>query len=130
MRRCNCSCTVRPRYGRTAPRSPTAFTNISAAPTHSVSASSSGVFAWEPGHSLIVLALSVALRGLLGGANGRGLGAGLAEGVLILGWVAMWRPIEILLYEHWESHLDHGVLERLADIPVDYFLFTGATPHA
>jgi hypothetical protein len=86
--------------------------------------------AWALAGGVIVLALSVALRGLLGGANGRGLGAGLAEGVLILGWVAMWRPIEILLYEHWESHLDHGVLERLADIPVDYFLFTGATPHA
>jgi hypothetical protein len=79
---------------------------------------------------VIVLALNVGLRGVLGDANGRGLGAGLAEGLLILGWVAMWRPIEILLYEHWESHLDHAVLERLAGIPVGYSIPTDATPHA
>lgn len=77
-----------------------------------------------------VLALSVRLRGVVGDASGRGLGAGLAEGLLILGWVAMWRPIEILLYAHWESHLDHAVLDRLARIPVEYCLRTDATPHA
>ena len=79
---------------------------------------------------VIVLALSVGLRGLLRDATGRGLGAGFAEGLLILGWVAMWRPIEILLYEHWESHLDHALLDRLAGIPVDYSIRNDATPHA
>ncbi len=79
---------------------------------------------------VIVLALSVGLRGTLGDANGRGLGAGFAEGLLILGWVAMWRPIEILLYAHWESHLDHAVLDRLAGIHVDYSIWTDATAHA
>ena len=79
---------------------------------------------------VIILALSVGLRGVLGDATGRGLGAGFSEGLLILGWVAMWRPIEILLYEHWDSHLDHAVLDRLAGIPVDYSMRTDATPHA
>ncbi|CAN5914378.1 hypothetical protein BH11GEM1_BH11GEM1_23060 [soil metagenome] len=79
---------------------------------------------------VIVLALSVGLRGLLGDTNGRGLGAGFAEGLLILGWVAMWRPIEILLYEHWESHLDHAVLDRLAGVAVDYSFRTDAALHA
>ena len=32
----------------------------------------------------------------------------------------MWRPVEILLFEHWESHLDHASLERLASIPIDF----------
>ncbi|CAN5806226.1 hypothetical protein BH11GEM2_BH11GEM2_38670 [soil metagenome] len=76
---------------------------------------------------VIVLALSVGLRGTFGDANGRGLGAGFAEGLLILGWVAMWRPIEILLYAHWEGHLDHAVLDRLARIPVEYCIRTDAT---
>ena len=78
----------------------------------------------------IVLALSVGLQGWLGDANGRGPGAGFAEGLLILGWVAMWRPFEILLYEHWESHLDHAVLDRLAGVAVEYSIRTDATPHA
>jgi hypothetical protein len=79
---------------------------------------------------VVVLALSVGLRGTFGDANGRGLGAGFAEGLLILGWVAMWRPIEILLYAHWESHRDHAVLDRLANMPVDYSLPTDAPSHA
>jgi hypothetical protein len=79
---------------------------------------------------VFVLALSVGLRGTLGDATGRGLGSGFAEGLLILGWVAMWRPIEILLYAHWESHLNHAVLDRLARIAVDYSIRADATSHA
>jgi hypothetical protein len=32
----------------------------------------------------------------------------------------MWCPGEILLLENWESHLNHAMLERLANIPVEY----------
>ena len=32
----------------------------------------------------------------------------------------MWRPVEILLFEHWESHLDLAMLERLASIPIEF----------
>ena len=38
---------------------------------------------------------------------------------MILGWVAMWRPVEILLFEH-GIHLDHAMLERLASIPIEF----------
>jgi len=72
------------------------------------------------GAGLVILAVSAGLRNLLRGVEGPGLAAGLAEGLLIFGWVAMWRPIEILLYEHWESHLDHAVLDRLARIAVEW----------
>ncbi len=41
------------------------------------------------------------------------------EGLLILGWVAMWRPIEILLYEWWPLARRRAVLRRLAVIPVE-----------
>ena len=77
-----------------------------------------GAFALVAG--LVILVLSVALRSLLRQVAERGLADAFAEGLLIIGWVAMWRPIDILLYEHWESHLDHAMLDRLARIPVDY----------
>jgi len=43
----------------------------------------------------------------------------LNEGLLILGWVAMWRPIEILLYDWWPLARRRALLRRLAAIPVD-----------
>jgi hypothetical protein len=67
-----------------------------------------------------VLAGSFWLRSLLSAVKERPLVQGLSEGLLILGWVAMWRPVEILLFEHWESHLGHALLERLANIPVEF----------
>lgn len=41
------------------------------------------------------------------------------EGLLILGWVAMWRPIEILLYDWWPLSRRGVTLHRLAAIPVE-----------
>jgi hypothetical protein len=67
-----------------------------------------------------VLGASIALRTLFSGAGAGAFARGLSEGLLILGWVAMWRPVEILLYEHWESHLDHAVLDRLSKIHVGF----------
>lgn len=70
--------------------------------------------------ALGILGGSIWLRSLLSNSASQALAQGLGEGLLILGWVAMWRPVEILLFEHWESHLDHVILERLASIPVDF----------
>lgn len=41
------------------------------------------------------------------------------EGFLISGWVAMWRPIEILLYEWWPILRKRRVYEKLAQMPVE-----------
>jgi hypothetical protein len=41
------------------------------------------------------------------------------EGLLILGWVAMWRPIEVLLYDWWPLARRRLLLRRLATIPVE-----------
>jgi hypothetical protein len=41
------------------------------------------------------------------------------EGLLILGWVAMWRPIEVLLYDWWPLAGRRVLLRRLAAIPVE-----------
>lgn len=43
----------------------------------------------------------------------------LREGLLIMGWVAMWRPIETFLYEWW-PHLNQARHhERVAQLPVE-----------
>jgi hypothetical protein len=36
------------------------------------------------------------------------------EGLIIVGWVANWRPIEIFLYEWWPIESDRRLYERLA----------------
>ncbi len=42
----------------------------------------------------------------------------LGEGLLILGWVALWRPTEALLYDWWPLARRRALLQRLSGIPV------------
>lgn len=51
----------------------------------------------------------------------------LDEGLLILGWVALWRPIEILLFERWESRTLRRWLKHLSAVPIE-FRFPGPQP--
>ncbi len=64
---------------------------------------------------IVVLALCViggrlAARTLVNGQ----FGALLNEGLIILGWVANWRPIEIFLYDWWPVAGRRNLLRRLA----------------
>lgn len=43
----------------------------------------------------------------------------LAEGLLILGWVAMWRPLQIFLYGWWPIQHSCRLFARLSQIPVE-----------
>jgi hypothetical protein len=43
----------------------------------------------------------------------------LAEGIMIFGWVANWRPAEILLYDVWAARRRLGLYRRLADAQVE-----------
>lgn len=43
----------------------------------------------------------------------------LQEGLLIMGWVAMWRPVQIFLYDWWPLRLQRRVLEKLQQIPIE-----------
>jgi hypothetical protein len=43
----------------------------------------------------------------------------LREGFLITGWVAMWRPVQIYLYDWWPLRRRARLYRRLAQIPVD-----------
>jgi uncharacterized membrane protein YgdD (TMEM256/DUF423 family) len=67
---------------------------------------------------LVVLAVTLALRRLIGDLGGE-LAAVLGEGLLILGWVALWRPAEYLLFDTWEQRQSRRVLRQLARMPVE-----------
>jgi hypothetical protein len=83
------------------------------------------------GIGLGVLAVCIALRQLLQGLVPAGAIAGfLGEGLVIVGWVANWRPIEILLYEWWPLARRRRLLERLANAPVDLAVSGPANPTA
>lgn len=42
-----------------------------------------------------------------------------AEGLLISGWVAMWRPIQVFLYDWWPLRRSCRLYERLAHLEVE-----------
>jgi hypothetical protein len=42
----------------------------------------------------------------------------IAEGMLIMGWVAMWRPLQIFLYDWWPIRRRCRVLRKLSKMPV------------
>ena len=48
------------------------------------------------------------------------------EGFLISGWVAMWRPIEVFLYDWWPIRRKRKVFEKLAQVPVELRAYDGA----
>ena len=43
----------------------------------------------------------------------------LSEGLIIIGWVANWRPLEIFLYDWWPLARRRKLYQRLADMPVN-----------
>jgi hypothetical protein len=47
-----------------------------------------------------------------------GLGAVVRESLLIGGWVAMWRPMEVFLYDWWPISAEAKLFDRLAAMPV------------
>lgn len=52
-------------------------------------------------------------------AMGRGTLAGIVEeGLIVAGWVAMWRPMEIFLYEWWPIRRERRIFRRLSEAVV------------
>ena len=68
---------------------------------------------------LAVLALTLVARHLLHSVTSSATDV-LGEGLLIVGWVGLWRPAEMLLFERLENAADRAVLRRLASIPVRF----------
>ena len=67
----------------------------------------------------VLAACSMAGR-LVSGLLGPGyLGGFFGEGLIILGWVANWRPIQIFLYDWWPLVRRRKLLRRLAKATIE-----------
>jgi hypothetical protein len=68
---------------------------------------------------LAVLAICIVAGRLVGDHLGAGyMGHFFGEGIIILGWVANWRPIEIFLYDWWPVRRRRQLYHRLAGASV------------
>jgi hypothetical protein len=67
---------------------------------------------------LCALGVSVALGNLVVNFFSTHLAEIFKEGFLIGGWVAMWRPIEIFLYDWWPIRAEAALADRLSVMPV------------
>jgi hypothetical protein len=68
---------------------------------------------------MVFLSVLFAIAHLIGRMMGDSAwGALLQEGLLIVGWVAMWRPLEIFLYDWWPIVGERRLYERLSRIDV------------
>jgi hypothetical protein len=68
---------------------------------------------------LVFLFLCIAAQQLISAMGKTGLlWSIIEEGFLISGWVAMWRPIQVFLYDWWPIVRRRRIHEKLAGIPV------------
>ena len=65
-----------------------------------------------------LVTLFIIARGVQRAMGESGAGALLRESMLIAGWVAMWRPLEIFLYDWWPLVGERRVHDRLSRIAV------------
>jgi len=85
--------------------------------------------------SLVIGITFLALSLLLGDVLARLLGERriseiLRESLLIGGWVAMWRPMEVFLYDWWPIRADARLADRLSAMPVRISYNTDANADA
>jgi hypothetical protein len=69
---------------------------------------------------LVALIVSLAIGGLVEKALGEShLGQVIRETMSIGGWVAMWRPLEILLYDWWPIRREDHLYNRLSAMAIE-----------
>jgi hypothetical protein len=80
---------------------------------------------------LAFLGLSIATGDALASYfEGSPLAELLRESFLIGGWVAMWRPLEVFLYDWWPIRADARHFDRLSVMPVRIVYKSSASPDA
>jgi hypothetical protein len=80
---------------------------------------------------LVALAAAIALGDFLGQLmKGRRVGEILRESLTIGGWVSMWRPLEVFLYDWWPVRNEARLSDRLAAMPVRIRYMSEAAPEA
>jgi hypothetical protein len=68
---------------------------------------------------LVTLAAAIALGDFLASLfKGSGIGEIVRESFTIGGWVSMWRPLEVFLYDWWPVRNEARLSDRLAAMPV------------
>ena len=80
---------------------------------------------------LVFLAAAVAAGDFIGSVlQGSRIGEILREGLLIIGWVSMWRPLEIFLYDWWPIRNEARLADRLSAMPVRIRYLNETSPEA
>jgi hypothetical protein len=67
---------------------------------------------------LLFLTTCLVLSGMAAKLSPRALAKVLEEGLIIVGWVAMWKPLELFLYDWWPLRKEWRDLQRLAHMRV------------
>jgi hypothetical protein len=85
-------------------------------------------FLMREGRSALLIGLSflvvcTSLRQLIMSFAEAPFAGPLSEGLLILGWVAMWRPIQIFLYDWWPVRHNGRLYAKLTVMPVEVRAF-------
>ena len=106
-----------------APDLQAAFTNHFSQRASSVRGDLSELF--RVGRTSLAIGLTTLIACVLG-AQGAGLALGntpaariLSEGLIILGWVANWRPVEIFLYDWWPLARRRRLYQRLSEARIE-----------
>lgn len=71
---------------------------------------------------LVFLMACFGARELLAGLGGGAVASFARESVIIAGWVAMWRPMEIYLYEWWPIRRRGTIYRKMSHMPVSVHL--------
>lgn len=80
---------------------------------------------------LCFLVAAVGLGGLVAGSMPwQRIGEFIQQGLVICGWVAMWRPLEIFLYGWWPIRSEARLFDRLGEMPVRIAYAGTAEPDA
>jgi hypothetical protein len=80
---------------------------------------------------LVALASAVALGDFLATLlKGTGIGEIIRETLTIGGWVSMWRPLEVFLYDWWPIRNEARLSDRLAAMPVRIRYVNATSPDA
>jgi len=71
-------------------------------------------------NGLIFLAICLLLSTVFEGADflPEFLRRFLSEGVIIVGWVSLWHPVEVLLYEWWPPSRENRLYERIRQMDI------------
>ncbi len=83
------------------------------------------------GKGLVTLASAIAMGDFLAGLmKGSRIGEIVRESFTIGGWVSMWRPLEVFLYDWWPIRDEARLSDRLAAMPVRIRYLNAKEPDA